>query len=111
MEIKDTLIIAEEFSDTPGARDREDGDFSGQEFLEDLLQKRFDRAVTEKYILLVDLDGLWGWPSSFISGSFGKLSMAVGAEIILKHLDFKSTKRPSRIEKVVHEIKNPTNKL
>ena len=111
MEIKDTLIIATEFSDTPGARDREDGDFSGQEFLEDFLQTRFEKAVKEKYILLIDLDGIWGWPSSFISGSFGKLSMTVGPDIILLHLNFKSSKRPSRIEKVLNEIKNPTNRL
>lgn len=111
MEVNDTIIIAQEFSDTPGARDREDGDYSGQEFLEEILQNRFENAVRGNYILLLDLDGLWGWPSSFISGSFGKLSMEVGSEIILKHLTFKSTKRPSRIEKVLNEIKNPTKKI
>lgn len=111
MKIKDTIVIAMDYSDTPGARDREDGDFSGQEFLEDFLKTRFEKAVKEGYLLQVNLDGLWGWPSSFISGSFGKLSMEVGAEIVLKHLVFVSTKRPTRIEKVVTEIKNPTKKV
>lgn len=110
MEIKDTLIIAQEFTDTPGARDYEDGDYSGQEFLDKYLHERFMKAVNENYIIDINLDGLWGWPSSFISGSFGMLSMKVGAELILKHIHFTSTKRPSRIEKVIAEIKNPTKK-
>jgi hypothetical protein len=108
MEIKDTLIIAKEFKDNPGARERKDGPNSGQEFLEDLFVDRFDKAVNEGYIILVDLTGVWGYPSSFISGSFGKLSMERGADLLLKHLKFKSDKNPMNIDKIVNEIKNPT---
>ena len=110
MEVQDTLVIAKEFSDTPGARDRDDGDYSGQEFLEDILLERFKKAVSGNYIILIDLDGLWGCPSSFISGSFGALSMSEGAEILIKHFKFKSVKHPSRIDKFLEEINNPTNK-
>lgn len=108
MEIKDTIVIARDFKDNPGARDREDGPHSGQEFLEDILLERFNKAVTEEYILLIDLDGVWGYPSSFIGGSFGKLSIDRGSELLLKHLKFKSEKNPLRINKVINEIKNPT---
>ncbi len=107
MEIKDKIVIAEEFTDTPGARDRDDGSFSGQQFLEDILLKRFNEAVEGDYILLIDLDKVWGYPSSFVSGSFGKLSMDRGSELLLRHLDFKSEKNPLRIDKIVNEIKNP----
>ena len=110
MEIKDTIIIAKEFKDNPGARESADGPNSGQEFLEDILLARFNKAVDNNYILLIDLDGVWGYPSSFISGSFGKLSMDRGADLLLKHLQFKSDMNPMRIEKVVSEIKNPTPK-
>jgi hypothetical protein len=110
MKIKDTLVIAVEFKDNPGARDREDGPNSGQEFLEDVFLARFNKAVDENYIVLIDLDGVWGYPSSFVSGSFGKLSMERGSEILLKHLQFKSDKNPIRIDKVLNEIKNPTPK-
>lgn len=110
MEIKDTISIAKEFKDNPGARERADGPNSGQEFLEDILLARFNKAVDNNYILLIDLDGVWGYPSSFISGSFGKLSMDRGADLLLKHLQFKSDMNPMRIEKVVSEIKNPTPK-
>lgn len=107
MEIKDTLVIAKEFKDNPGARDREDGPNSGQEFLEDLFVERFDKAIKGNYIILVDLTGVLGYPSSFISGSFGKLSMERGAEILLKHLKFKSDNNPLNVEKVLNEIRNP----
>ena len=110
MEIKDTLIIAKEFKDNPGARDREDGPNSGQEFLEDLFLERFEKAVEGNYILLVDLTGVWGYPSSFVSGSFGKLSMDRGAELLLKHLKFKSDNNPLNCDKVTNEIQNPTPK-
>lgn len=110
MEIKDTIVIATEFKDNPGARERADGPNSGQEFLEDILLPRFNKAVENDYILLIDLDGVWGYPSSFISGSFGKLSMDYGAELLLKHLEFKSDLNPMRINKVIAEINNPTPK-
>lgn len=110
MEIKDTIVIASEFKDNPGARERADGPNSGQEFLEEILLDRFNKAVENNYILLIDLDGVWGYPSSFISGSFGKLSMERGSEIVLKHLEFKSDMNPLRIEKVKAEIRNPTPK-
>ncbi len=110
MEINDTLIIADEFTDTPGARSREDGEFSGQEFLEDFLLPRFEKAVEGQYILQIDLDRVWGYPSSFVSGSFGKLSMEKGAELVLNHINLKSESNQLRIEKIEEEIKNPQQK-
>ena len=67
MEIKEKIIIATDFSDSPGARYREDGEYSGQAFLEDKLIQAFEKAVEEDYKILIDLDGVWGYPSSFIS--------------------------------------------
>ncbi len=110
MEIKDTLIIAKEFGDVAGARDYDDGDFSGKEFYDKFLLDRFNKAVEGSYILLIDIDGFWGWPSSFVSGSFGLLSQEKGAELVLKHLKFKSDKNPLKIDKTISEIKNPTKK-
>jgi len=110
MEIKKVLVIASDFSTTPGARYREDGEFSGQEFLEKLLQPEFEKAVNGEYILKVDLDGVWGYPSSFVSGSFGKLSLEKGADLVLKYITFKSDENPIRLEKIINEIKKPIKK-
>ncbi|MBK6545760.1 MAG: STAS-like domain-containing protein [Saprospiraceae bacterium] len=110
MEIKDKIVIATQFSSTPGARYRKDGEFSGEEFLEVFLLPKFEKAVKEGYILEIDLDKVWGYPSSFVSGSFGKLSVAKGADLVLKHLKFVSEENPIRLEKILAEIKNPRNK-
>ncbi len=111
MEIKDTLIIATEFSTTPGARYLQDGSkFSGESFLTDFLLPRFTKAVEGNYILKIVLDGAMGYPSSFVSGSFGKLSLEKTASIVLKHIIFESEDNPLRKEKIIFEIKNPRKK-
>lgn len=107
MEIKDKIIIAKEFTDHVGARYITDGDWSGEHFLNEILLPKFEKAVNGGYALLIDFDGLYGNPSSFISGSFGKLSVDKGATLILEHLQFKSDDNPLRIVKVINEIKNP----
>ena len=75
MEIKDTINIANEFSHRPGARYIYEGKDSGQLFLENHLLPKFEKAVSENYKLCIVLDGVIGYPSSFVSGSFGKLSL------------------------------------
>ena len=107
METKETITIAKDFSNRLGARYRADGPFSGQEFLERLLLPAFDRAVIGGYCVLIDLDGVWGYPSSFVSGSFGKLSFEKGAPLVEKHLRFKSDENQMRLERVRKEINNP----
>jgi len=110
MEVKDKIVIATDFTTTPGARYRKDGDFSGEQFLEEILLSKFEKAVSENYILLIDLDKVWGYPSSFVSGSFGKLSISKGSELVMKHIQFKSDENPIRLEKIINEIKNPRRK-
>jgi hypothetical protein len=109
MEIKDTLNIKTEFGDTPGARYRKDGDHSGQAFLEDYLKPKFLKAKEGNYILEVLLDGLWGSPSSFISGSFGLLSIEFGKDEVLKYIHL-TTSNQITYQKYLKEISNPTAK-
>ncbi len=110
MEIKDKIIIANDFAATPGARYRKDGEFSGEQFLEEILMPKFEKALAGEYILFIDLDKVWGYPSSFVSGSFGKLSLSKGADVVLKHIQFKSDENPIRLEKIIYEINNPIKK-
>jgi len=110
MDILDKIIIAKDFTNTPGARYRTDGDWSGEQFLEEILQPKFEKAVQNNGLIFIDLDGVYGYPSSFVSGSFGKLSIDKGAESVLKHLQFKSDENPIRLEQIIAEIKNPKKK-
>ena len=105
-----TIVIRTEFSDSPGARYRKDGPNSGEEFFEELLKPRFEEAVKNGVKLEIDLDGVWGYPSSFVSGSFGKLSLEKGADCVLSVIEFISTDSETRKFRIISEIKNPTKK-
>jgi len=100
----DSIVIATDFSEAPGARYRTDGPKSGQEFLEELLEPRFIDAMKSERRLLIDFDGTWGYASSFISGAFGILSRKYGREKVTKYLTFKSDEDSLLLEKVRAEI-------
>lgn len=102
------ITIRTDFSDSPGARYRKDGPHSGQEFFETLLKPRFEEAVEQNVRLEIDLDGVWGYPSSFVSGSFGKLSLEKGADLVLDTIEFISRESETRKLRIISEIKNPT---
>ena len=104
------IVIKDDFSDCPGARYRKDGPHSGQEFYDDLLLPKFKEAQSNKEKLMIDLDGVWGYPSSFVSGSFGKLSLEYGADEVLKVIEFISDESETRKNRIIDEIKNPTKK-
>jgi hypothetical protein len=107
MEINKKIVIAKDFSDSPGARYVEDGEYSGEEFLNKILEPAFKEAISGDYKILIDLDGVWGYPSSFISGSFGKLSLENGSDVVLRHIEFKSDDSETRLGEFIKEIKNP----
>lgn len=107
MNIGDRIVVAKDFHNDPGAREENDGEHSGEIFLREILKPKFLLARAKGYILQIDLDGVHGYPSSFVSGSFGALSIEYGAETVLKYLDFKSDRRPIRIDKIRQEIEQP----
>ena len=107
MEIVEKIIVSEDFTQAPGARYKDDGPKSGEEFFETLLLPKFVSAINQIGILFVDLDDVWGYASSFISGSFGRLSHECSAEKVLKHLELKSEDDPTLLDKIREEIMCP----
>jgi hypothetical protein len=107
MQIGEMINIEKDFSSTLGARYRVDGDWSGQQFLEEILKPKFAKVLKDNKRLFIDLDGVYGYPSSFVSGSFGKLSLEYGADLVLDHIEFKSENNPLRLEQIIVEIRNP----
>jgi hypothetical protein len=69
MSKKHMISIAEDFSVYPGGRTPEDGDFSGQEFRDNILIP----ALRKYDMVEVNLDGTRGYGSSFLEESFGGL--------------------------------------
>ena len=94
-----TLHVVE-FSRTPGFRKIADGPFSGELFLRDFLQPRFQAALDRNAILVVILDGARGYGTSFLEESFGGLSRKYGATLVLEHLEVISEDEPYLVDDI-----------
>jgi len=99
------IMVAEEFSSIPGGRYKTDGDYSGEEFRDTCLLPKF-KSLKENEILLINLDGAYGYPTSFLEEAFGGLARIFGHETVLKKLEFKSDEEPSLIDEIKGYIKN-----
>ena len=68
-----TTLIVSQFSKFPGGRFRRISEFSGQQFREELLEP----AVKEGSKVIVNLDGVAGYGSSFLEEVFGGIVRAM----------------------------------
>ena len=64
-----TILYVKDFSTTPGARYRHLGKASGEEFRDDVLVPAFEKDKS----LIVNLDGVRGYGSSFLDEAFAGL--------------------------------------
>jgi hypothetical protein len=99
------LSIAAEFSRTPGPRTRAEGEHSAEEFLETGLLRRFNEAVASQGVLFVDLDGGYGYGTSFLEEAFGGLARRKGVQLVLDHVTFKSEEEPYLVDDVLSYIR------
>jgi STAS-like domain of unknown function (DUF4325) len=99
------IHIATEFSATPGPRYIREGSYSGELFRSSLLLPLFDKAVAEGKILFVNLDGGYGYSTSFLEESFGGLARERGIERVLTTLQFASEEEPYLIEDIKRYIR------
>ena len=97
------INIAKDFSETPGPRYKKDGEYSGEQFREEVLLPVF-RKCEEGDKLVVDLDGGYGYPSSFLEEAFGGLARLYHKDQVLSKLIFISTEEPSLIETIKNYI-------
>ena len=100
------INIAKDFSETPGARSREDGKYSGEEFREEVLLPKFLEAKEKKEKLLIDFDGGYGYLISFLEEAFGGLARKLGSKEVLQILEFKSDEELALIDRVKTYIEN-----
>jgi hypothetical protein len=97
-----SIVIARDFSPTPGFRYISDGPKSGEEFRQLLLEPHF--RPNASYPLLVDFDGVVGFATSFLEEAFGGLARIVDKETCLRRLEFKSEEDPLLIDEVISYI-------
>ena len=99
------INIAKDFSDAPGGRNLSDGKYSGEEFQKKVLEPAFKK---NKETIIVDLDGTFGYPPSFLEEAFGGLvrTNKFTTDEILKRLEFISNEDPSLPAKIKNYIRD-----
>lgn len=108
--IKDVEInIAKDFGIYPGARYRSDGDFSGEEFYEDILKPKFEEVLSAgDSSLSINFDGTYGYASSFISEVFIRLVKDFKDKKLIKSkMELITTDDPF-LERAIWQIINET---
>ena len=100
------IVRVVDFSETPGARHYSDGPDSGQEFREKVLVPAFQAALGDNAVLLVDLDGAFGYATSFLEEAFGGLAEKFGSQIVDEHIELKSDDEPSLKDEVHRYIRS-----
>jgi hypothetical protein len=107
----DMLIsVARDFSQTPGPRSIEEGDFSGEQFLASVLQPQFIEAIATGKKLTIDLDGTEGYATSFLEAAFGGLARLYDPSQILETMIFKCEDEPYLAQEITKYIKDARNK-
>ena len=76
------ISVAEDFSRAPGARCPEDGPDSAEEFRVRVLIPLFEEARQQGVSLTVNLDGVYGYATSFLQGTFGNLAAEYGSSAV-----------------------------
>lgn len=72
-----SIIIAKQYTKKPGGRFRTEGAYSGEDFRETMLKKEYENSKKNNEDLVVDLDGGYGYGSSFLEEAFGGLVRAL----------------------------------
>lgn len=100
------INIAKDFSEVPGGRYIDEGDFSGEQFRDEILVKKYDEAEENNEILQVIFDGTYGFGTSFLEESFGGLVRKYKKRNVLNRIELISTEDetiPGNIKKYITE--------
>lgn len=96
------IKIATDFSKTPGARHKEEGAYPGDEFRDNILIPKYKEAVSNNRKLEIDLDGCYGYATSFLEESFGGMVRALKTRGTLNNIEIISTE-DSSLKKLIYD--------
>lgn len=95
------IKIADNYTKTPGGRFASEGKFSGEDFRNNYLKPAYIEAKEKNDVLEIDLDGGYGYATSFLEEAFGGLARELKENDIL-NIVIVSEEEPSLISKI-HE--------
>lgn len=100
---KNIIISVKDFSISPGPRYVEQGDYSGELYYHTVLNYEFKTAFEQGVYLIVNLDGVDGYLSSFLDEAFGNLVYDFGVENVRQHLEIVSIEEPEWITMIEND--------
>lgn len=89
-----------EYSKTPGGRYRHEGPFSGEDFRETVLEPEYANAVRSNERIEICLDGVFGYPTSFLEETFGGMVRVLKSAEFMKIITLISEDQPSLIDEI-----------
>lgn len=100
--------IAKEYSRCPGARYKAEGDFAGEEFRDDYLVPRINKAIKDGVKLIIVLDGSAGYSTAFLEEAFGGLIRVCKMDYgqIMNTIRFVSDEDPTYIDDINAYLKD-----
>ncbi len=102
-ESHEIIINVKDFSTSPGPRYVIQGEASGELFYHTVLNPQFVTAIEAGKSIIVNLDGVDGYMSSFLDEAFGNLIFDFGKEEVLKRLSFISEEEPEWKDMIIKE--------
>lgn len=103
--------IAKQYTRGPGPRYISEGPFSGEDFRESVLLSLIEQAQKQNTKLLIDLDGGYGYSTSFLEEAFGGAVRVLKCNTISTLLEFKSDEEPSLLEEIKEYIRAAEAKI
>lgn len=102
------VSILKDFSRIPGPRYVSEGKFSGEQFRKEVLVLKVKAAMESGSEILIDLDGVSGYGTSFLEESFGGLIREehIPYEFLKSKLKLKSEEDPDYIDEIWDDIEN-----
>ena len=104
-----SINIANEYTKTPGGRFKEEGDYSGEDFRDRILIPKYIEAEKNNDILEVNLDGGYGYGSSFLEEAFGGLARKL-PNVRPDQIQIISDEEPQLAEDIARYISDAKNK-
>lgn len=104
-----TIIIAKQYTKSPGGRFRKEGEYSGEDFRETILKREYEHSKKNDENLIVDLDGGYGYGSSFLEEAFGGLVRALN-DVDISMIKIISHEEPQLVDDVYKYLNDAVNK-
>lgn len=88
-------VTVRDFSETPGPREKVQGDFSAELFVETVLNPEFQKMDNDANLKMeINLDGTLGYGTSFLEEVFGGTARKKGVDFVRNRMEVISEEEP-----------------